>query len=219
MTAPKAKLAGLALVAVLLVPLTTASCLQVWQLASAAHYSDQAAQWTAADPVLAQRTGGFNASQIDENIQVLRPAAAQDNAEAQFRLGLIMHWFESRTDEGLRLLTAAANQNHVPAQYELGKYYSAIGWAIPARDKVKAYMWYSIAASRGHRCVGKFRYNYAWGWMPQPPLTVPIYEQPMHAKYERIPCAAMERDEIAEKMTPAQISEAQKLAREWRPKK
>ncbi len=55
--------------------------------------------------------------------------------------------------------------------------------------------------------------------MPLPPLTVPIYEQPMHAKYERIPCAAMERDEIAEKMTPAQISEAQKLAREWKPTK
>ena len=27
------------------------------------------------------------------------------------------------------------------------------------------------------------------------------------------------RDRVAEKMTPAQIAEAQKLAREWRPKK
>ncbi len=218
MTTPKAKFAGLALVAVVLVPLTTASCFQVWQLASAAHYSDQAAQWTAADPVLAQRTGGFNRFQVDDNIQVLRPAAAQDNAEAQYRLGLILQSYGFQTDEGLRLLTAAANQNYVHAQYELGRYYAAIGLIIPVRDKVKAYMWYSIAASRGHRCVDKFRGNDAWAWMPLPPLTVPIHEQPMHAKYERIPCAAMERDEIAGKMTPAQISEAQKLAREWKPK-
>ena len=216
MTTPKAKFAGLALVAVLLVPLTTASCLQV---VSWAHYSDQAAQWTAADPVQARRTGGFNRFQVDENIQVLRPAAAQDNAEAQFRLGLIIQQYGFRTDEGLRLLTAAANQNHVHAQYELGRYYAALGLVIPVRDKVKAYMWYSIAASKGHRCVDKFRGNYAWAWMPQPPLTVPIYEQPMHAKYERIPCAAMERDEIAEKMTSKQLAEAQNLAREWKPKK
>jgi len=31
--------------------------------------------------------------------------------------------------------------------------------------------------------------------------------------------AVKNRDNVAEKMTPAQISEAQKLAREWRPKK
>ncbi len=30
--------------------------------------------------------------------------------------------------------------------------------------------------------------------------------------------AVMNRDDVAEKMTPAQKSEAQKLAREWRPK-
>ncbi len=31
--------------------------------------------------------------------------------------------------------------------------------------------------------------------------------------------ALKERDRVAKKMTPAQISEAQKLAREWKPKK
>ena len=31
--------------------------------------------------------------------------------------------------------------------------------------------------------------------------------------------AVKNRDDVAKKMTPAQISEAQKLAREWKPKK
>jgi TPR repeat protein len=33
------------------------------------------------------------------------------------------------------------------------------------------------------------------------------------------PAAAEGRDSVAAKMTPAQIAEAQKLAREWKPKK
>ena len=36
---------------------------------------------------------------------------------------------------------------------------------------------------------------------------------------ERRDKAVKNRDIVAEKMTPAQISEAQKLAREWKPKK
>ncbi len=36
---------------------------------------------------------------------------------------------------------------------------------------------------------------------------------------EKRDIAVKSRDDVAEKMNPAQISEAQKLAREWKPKK
>ena len=38
------------------------------------------------------------------------------------------------------------------------------------------------------------------------------------ASHEKISGAVEDRDKLASKMTPAQIAEAQKLAREWNPK-
>ncbi len=42
--------------------------------------------------------------------------------------------------------------------------------------------------------------------------------RPAHARLQKAARAAKNRDNVAERMTSAQIAEAQKLAREWKPK-
>lgn len=63
-----------------------------------------------------------------------------------------------------------------------------LGLGVP-QDYVQAHLWYNLAAA---------------GSLP---------EDADHRKM-----AAAERDKLAAKMTPAQIAEAQRLAREWKPK-
>lgn len=65
------------------------------------------------------------------------------------------------------------------AQLNLGTLY-AMGQGVP-EDKVRAYLWFSLAAAGGD------------------------------------PAAPNYRNRVAQEMTPAEIAEAQKLAREWTP--
>ena len=63
-----------------------------------------------------------------------------------------------------------------------------LGWGV-TQDYVQAHMWLNLAASQ--------------------------YSAPAVEKRDQ---AVKDRDIIASKMTPAQIAEAQKLARAWKPK-
>ena len=78
-----------------------------------------------------------------------------------------------------RIIHPLAESGDATAQYNLGVFYDN-GLGVP-QDKIKAYMWLSLAAAQGREG------------------------------------AAAIRDLMARRMTPAQISEAQKLAREWKP--
>lgn len=87
----------------------------------------------------------------------------------------------------------AADQGDADAQYALGDRYGE-GKGVP-QNYVRAYMWFNLAASQ-----------YA--------------SSPHYELYERDRESVEKlRDVLARKMTPAQIAEAQRLAREWKPKK
>ena len=81
----------------------------------------------------------------------------------------------------LRLIRPLAEQGDANAQYNLGVFYDN-GLGV-SQDRVRAYMWLSLAAMQGRESAAAFR------------------------------------DLVARLMTPAQIAEAQKLAREWKPTK
>jgi uncharacterized protein len=124
-------------------------------------------------------------------LQLWRPRAAQGVSLAQNNLGLMYY-----------------NGQGVPQDYgEAAKWYRLAAEQGNAQaqsnlasmyysgegvsqDYVQAYMWVSLAASRF------------------PPSATEDREQ-----------AARHRDIVASKMTAAQIAEAQKQAREWRPKR
>ncbi len=72
-----------------------------------------------------------------------------------------------------------AEQENAHAQFYLGVMYEN-GFGLP-QDYVQAHMWYHLAVANGHKD------------------------------------AVTLRDRLAKQMTPAQIAEAQRLAREWKP--
>ncbi len=120
----------------------------------------------------------------------------------------------------LKLYREAADQGLSWAQYNLGRMYDE-GEEV-ARDYPEALVWYGKAADQGDayaQCGLGEMYAKGRG----------IAQDNVQAHKWFILCAAgakgMERENavksrnaIARKMTPQQIAEAQRLAREWKPK-
>jgi TPR repeat protein len=124
--------------------------------------------------------------------------------------------------EAVKWYRKAVEQGNAGAQFNLGVMY-ANGRGVP-QDDAGAVGWWRKAAEQDHASA-QFNlgvmYHYGQG--------VPQDDVQAHMRYNlaasRFPpgedrdTAVNNRDKIAKRMTPAQISEAEKLAREWKPKK
>ncbi len=170
MTTPKAKFAGLALIAALFAGFTLGLT---------------APAWAGLDEGVAAAKRGDYATALRE----WRPLAEQGNAKAQYNLGIIYLNGEGVPQDYAKAVgwwRKAAEQGHAGAQFNLGfMYYNGRG--VP-QDYAHAHMWLNLVASTSP--PGKDRDQ-----------------------------AVKNRDIVAKKMTPAQMSEAERLAREWKPKK
>src|SRR2546423_1013436 len=119
----------------------------------------------------------------------------------------------------LRLLRPLANQGNASAQSFLGFMYK-FGIGVP-RDYAEAVTWYRKAADQGD-AAGQYSlglsYKYGKG-VPQDYVSAYMWLSLSTASQPAAltSITAEHRDEVASKMTPAQIAEAQKLAREWKP--
>ncbi len=99
------------------------------------------------------------------------------------------------------------------AQYKLGNMYKN-GEGV-SEDDAKAVKWYRKAAEQGHAMAQYrlgLRYSMGEG---VPKNNVRAYMWWSLAAMNGIENGALFRDSVAKRMTPAQIGEAQKLAREW----
>ena len=110
-----------------------------------------------------------------------------------------------------------ADQGHANAQFNLGVSYWN-GRGVP-QDDAEAVTWYRKAADQGHADA-----QFNLGWMFANGKGVPQdYVQALMwlnlAAEQGSKYAIKNRDILAKSMTPAKIAEAQKLAREWKPKK
>ena len=109
-----------------------------------------------------------------------------------------------------------AEQGNARAQYYLGMLYSN-GQGVP-KDYVQARQWYEKSAVQGE---AKAQYSlgalYSNGdGVPQDFVQAHKWNSLAGANGNKN--AAMRRDALAKRMTPAQINKAQQLAREWKPK-
>ncbi len=130
--------------------------------------------------------------------------------------------FESLALTALREWRPLAEQGNANAQYFLGVMY-AKGRGVP-QDYAEAVKWSRKAAEQG---VANAQFSlgvmYANGQgVPQDDAHAHMWFNLAASRFR--PGAGRDkavknRDTIAKRMTPAQISEADKLAREWRPKK
>ena len=116
----------------------------------------------------------------------------------------------------LRLWRPLAEQGDALAQSNLGIMY-AKGEGVP-QDYAAAVKWYRLAADQGHASAQSnlgAMYDNGQG-VPQD--YVQAHKWWNLAAVAGDKDAIKSRDLVAGKMTPAQIAEAQKLAREWKPK-
>ena len=118
----------------------------------------------------------------------------------------------------------AADQGDADAQFSLGVMYEN-GRGVP-RDYVKAVAWYRKAADQGDADAQfSLGVKYADGQgVPQDRVQAYKWFNLAASRFaaterEDRDKAAQGRDSVAAKMTPAQIAEARRLARAWKPAK
>ncbi len=157
-------------------------------------------------------------------LRLWRPLAEQGNPRAQNNLGEMYrngHGVPQDYVEAMRWYRKAADRGHAFAQANLGAMY-ANGDGVP-QDYAEAARWFRKAADQGHATA---QYNlgvvYANGWGVRRTYVQAHMWFSLAAAQASRPdtrdTANGWRDAVAAKMTAAQIAEAERLAREWKPK-
>jgi len=153
-------------------------------------------------------------------LRIFRQSADQGDANAQLYLGFMYGKGEAVTQdykEAVKWYRKAADQGVDRAQYNLGVMYDN-GQGV-TQDYAAAVRWYRMAADQGYagaqHSLG-FMYNKGWG-VTQDYVQAHMWYNLAATQGEKR--ARKFRDLLAEKMTPDQIAEAQRLAREWKPKR
>ena len=115
-------------------------------------------------------------------------------------------------------LRARAEQGNFLAQYDLGFMYDT-GDGVP-QDDARAVRWYRLGAEQGH-ALAQFYLGLAYAegqGAPEDDIQAHMWYTLAAAgapDNERRLQMAADRDDVAQRMRPAQIAEAQRLAREW----
>ena len=160
-------------------------------------------------------------------LKLLRPLAENGDDRAQSMLGLLYYrgrgGVQQNDAEALKWFLLAADRGNALAEFNLGVMH-AEGRGVP-QDNGEAARWYRLAADRGSP---QAQYNlglwYANGdggsadnvrahmWFNLAAARFPASDSRSRS------VAANSRDAVAGIMTSEQIAEAQRLAREWKPK-
>jgi TPR repeat protein len=148
-------------------------------------------------------------------LRLIRPLAEQGVAEAQDKLGLMYEYGQGVPKDyaaAMGWYRKAAEQGLAGAQYALGFIYEN-GQGVP-QDGAAAASWYRKAAVRGFaKAQNNLGLRYWKGeGVPQDYVLAHMWFNLSAASGNKV--GAKGRDLIATEMTPQQISEAQKLARE-----
>jgi hypothetical protein len=168
----------------------------------------------------------FEKGNYEKALEIVRPLAENGDVRAQSLLARMYYRGRAvRQDhvEALKWFRLAADNGDAVAQFNLGVMYSE-GQSVP-QDNAEAEKWYRLAADQGNP---QAQYNlglwYARGEGGTPD-NVRAYMW-FNLAAARFPpgdmrgrsLAASSRDAIATNMTSEQIAEAQRLARDWKPK-
>lgn len=153
-------------------------------------------------------------------LRLWRPIAEQGDALAQNSLGFMYdkgRGVLQDYDQAVHWFRKAAEQGWSEAQYNIGYMYDN-GYGVP-QDCVQAHMWYNLAAARSAQgdilemaIKNRTNRNPVRKFMSYTLTDVRAAQENILKK------AIKNRDAIAAQMTPEQIAEAHRLAREWKPK-
>ena len=200
---------------VLLLPLSTA-------ITACERKSGEAIQRVFEDASAAYEQGDYATA-----YRLIKPLAEQGYAKAQYNLGVLYNkgiGVPQDYTEAMKWYRKSAEQGLADAQYNLGVMYHK-GEGVP-QDYTETSKWYWKAAEQGHadaqyslgamygrgQGVQQDRVQ-AYMWLS---LAASRFSEPEIQKRQM---AILNIGLIASEMTPEQIAEAQRLVREWKPKK
>ena len=157
-------------------------------------------------------------SAYEATAKELRKLAEEGNATAQNGLGLLYRegaGVPQNYGQAKKWFEEAAKQGHAEAQVNLGTLY--LHGDAPPQSAEMALFWFSRAAEQGDApAFAKLGLMYAQAdGVPQDVIQAHMWYNLSAAYGDQ--SAAEARDALAKEMTPAQITEAQKRAREWKP--
>jgi len=161
----------------------------------------------------------YNRGDFATALREWRPLAEQGDALAQYNLGVLYRKGRGVPQDDVQArqwYEKAAAQGQAKAQYNLGTLYLN-GGGVP-KDYQQALRWFRMAADQGEALA-----QTKIGIMYDDGQGVPHDFVQAHKWYNLAATngdkpAAELRDALAKQMTPAQIAEAQQLARERKPK-
>jgi TPR repeat protein len=156
-------------------------------------------------------------------VEWYRKAAEQGHADAQHIMWLKLLRGEGvAKDEarGIAWLRKAAEQGHSEAQFSLGMKYSKGAISVP-KDDFQASVWWNKAANQGNQDAPlQLGLAYFFGeGVPRDDVRAYFWFNisAAHPENALSPAAAYMREDVAKRMSSAQIAEAQRLTREWKP--
>lgn len=100
-------------------------------------------------------------AEFQRQVAQLRPRAEAGDPEASYRLG----WHLYPKPEGIAWLCRAADRRHATARYIIALNYER-GY-LRAKDRVRAHLWYELAAAAGHTDAAAERDKLAAQLTPQ----------------------------------------------------
>lgn len=172
-------------------------------------------------PIRADFQAGVQAYEQGDYVTALkewRPLAEEGQADAQFYVGALYYHGEGVPQsniEAARWYRRAADGGHAAAQHNLGVMLYT-GEGMP-EDPREAFRWFQRAANQGH---GPAQYNlgilYAEGSGTSPDNVQAFLWFSLAAAQNEVN-AQQAKAFVAGRMTPAQLAEAERLARQWKP--
>ena len=153
-----------------------------------------------------------------EAVKWYRKAAEQGLAKAQTMLGMMYYWGKGLSQDyakAAKWYRKAAEQDYSDAQFNLGVMYEKGKGVLRLHDE--AVKWYRRAAEQGDvRAQHNLGMMYKMGdGVPQDYVMAYMWLNIASAKSEH---SIKSRDEVAARMTPAQLAAAQQVSREWQPR-
>jgi TPR repeat protein len=171
--------------------------------------------WAGFDEGIAAYNRGDYATTVKE----WRPLAEQGDPTAQHHLGwlyVLGHGVPQDYEEAVRWFRKAAEQGDSDAQTNLGSLY-LLGDRLP-QNYTEALKWLRAAADQGHPFAQTklgIMYEDGHGVLQD---RVQAHKWFSLAAAQGSELAGAFLSELTKEMTPAQIAEADRLARDWRPK-
>ena len=128
-------------------------------------------------------------------------------------------YFKHDYANAMRLLRPLADAGNAPAQNRLASIYFWGGHGVQ-QDAAQAALWYRRAADQGNALAQAhlgLMYEHGYG-VPRNAVMARMWLNLAVSRAPSLSMAVKLRNEVAAKMTPAQIAEAKRLAEGWEPK-